>query len=66
MNRNLIANILFSIISALVFGGLMFVFYHFVDKMPIGRSASKAALAAMIFSILSSLTRRLLNRNKKS
>lgn len=51
-------------IKAVIFGGIMFVFYYFVDKTPLNKSLSKAATVAVLFSIINLIADVLLNKKK--
>lgn len=58
------ALVLSVLISTMVFGAIMFVFYHFVDEIPFNEALLKAGLAALVFSIISGIIRAFLNRKK--
>lgn len=51
-------------IKAVIFGGIMFIFYYFVDKTPLNKALSKAATVAVLFGIINIVADALLNKKK--
>lgn len=66
MSQSATARLVKFLINVILFGGIMFIFYYYVEKMPTNEAMSKAALAGVIFGSLNIIIRSLLNRKNKS
>jgi F0F1-type ATP synthase assembly protein I len=64
MKNNPKALLLSGLISAILFGAIMFVFYYFVDKVPLNKALPKAGIVALLFGIINGITQAFLNRKK--
>lgn len=51
-------------ISAILFGAIMFVFYYFADKDPLNKSLSKAVVVGLLYGIINGILQPFLNRKK--